>query len=80
MNRQQRRAGQRTRRQPPQCSVLWIPAVRGFLTRYSDGEPISSADIAMAMQLSDERAKVVALNFKKSTGLNVAIHPYRNLQ
>lgn len=80
MNKQIHRASKRTHRLPPQVSVLWIPVARGYLARFALGEfsVVESADIAM--HLVGDRASVTALNFKKATGLNVAVRPYRNFQ
>lgn len=80
MNKQIHRAGKRTHRLPPQVSVLWIPDARGYLAGFSLGKfsVVDSADIAL--HLVGDRASVTALNFKKTTGLSVAVRPYRNFQ
>ena len=80
MNRQQHRAEKRTHRLPPQVSVLWIPTARAYLASFSLDKfsLVDSADLAM--HLVGDRASATALNFKKSTGLSVAVRPYRNFQ
>lgn len=80
MNRQQRRAEKRTHRLQPQVSVLWIPDARGYLARFAHGQfsVVESADTAM--HLIGDRATVTALNFKRATGLSVAVRPLRNVQ
>lgn len=80
MNRQPQRAEKRTHRLPPQVSVLWVPDARGYLARFSQGQfsVVESAD--SAMHLIGDRASATALNFKKATGLKVAVRTYRNFQ
>ena len=80
MNRQQRRADKCTRHLPPQANVLWIPAARGYLARFSPGKFTTVENVHHAMHLCGDRASETALNFKKATGFNAAVRPLRNFQ
>lgn len=80
MNSQQQRAEKRTHRLPPQVSVLWIPDARGYLARFEHGQFSVVENAESAMHIPGDRATVTASNFKRATGLSVAVRPFRNVQ
>ena len=80
MNRQQASATKRTHRLPPQTSVLWIQAARGYLARFTMDNYSVVENAELAQHFDEERASATAMNFKKLTGLSAAVRPYYSLQ
>ena len=80
MNRQQCRAEKRTNRMTPQTIVLWVQAARGYLADFTPERftVVESADLAQ--HFNEDRASAIALSFKRTTGLSVALRPYYSFQ
>ncbi len=79
MNLQPNYLTKRTHRLPPQTSVLWIPSASGYLERFTLGSFSVVKNAALAQQFNEDRASAAALNFKRTTGLNVAVRPYYSI-
>jgi hypothetical protein len=76
MNRHQRRAEKRTHKLTPQTTVLWVAALRGYLSRFTPGNFAVVDNADYAEHFNEDRASITAMNFKNATGLSAAVRPY----
>lgn len=79
-NRHQNNAAKRSHKLPPQTSVIWVAAKRGYLAQFTreNFSVVESAD--NAQHFEEDRASTTALNFKMATGLSAAVRPYYKFQ
>lgn len=79
MNRQKRRALERaakkTHKLPSETCVLWVPAERGYVVRFS-ADRVDLVDRAeYAQHYCDDHASTAALAFFEVTGLRAEVRP-----